>query len=159
MSKSKHESAVLKEFLNALDKNKYSSCSIKSRKPPEPDLLISFSGNEEYFELARILDKSLIPLRLLALKIAPKLVKVDVTKFGLPERDIVKAKLCKNYETNSKSLSLLLYYDKGIYFNGIPPIDPTVFYNDIVKPLLISDIKFKKVFIFDRNTQNILWNN
>ncbi|MBE0674898.1 MAG: hypothetical protein IH591_09580, partial [Bacteroidales bacterium] len=109
--KAEHEIEVLSEFLECLCGDESKPFSIKSKKPPEPDLLVKFPQKEVYYEIARILDKNIMKLRLEALRIAPKCVKVDTSKIGFAERDIVVSKLEKKYETYSKEVNLLLYYD------------------------------------------------
>lgn len=158
-TKAEHEREVLSDFLKCLYANNNVSYEIESRESPEPDVLVKVSAKEEYYELARILDFRLIWLRLKALMIAPKLVQVDASKFGFPERDIVISKLKKNYTTESKDLNLLLYYDLGILNGGYPPLDLNTLYNDTIGPLKKDGCIFKTIYIFDRPSQKILWNN
>ena len=157
MTKANHEKEVLQEFLKVLDETKYNSCSIESREPPEPDLLIKYSNTEEYYELARLLDKNWMKLRVLAIKIAPNFVKVDPSKIGLPERDILKSKLDNSYTTNSKPLNLLLYYDKGLFLGGPPPVNIVSFFINEIEPLIQADSKFTNIYYFDRNSNSIVW--
>lgn len=157
MRKDQHEKEVLTEFLSVLNQSKYSSCSIESRKPPEPDLLVKNSSYEEYFELSRLVGNRIVKLRKLALKIAPKFVKVDPSKIGLPERDVLKKKLGKSYVTNSKPLNLLLYYDEGLLFGGPPPISLPIFFINEIEPMIQSDKQFANIYYYDRNSKSILW--
>jgi hypothetical protein len=157
MKKAAHEIEVLQEFLKVLDKTKYNSAIIESKKPPEPDLLVNYSNTEEYFELARLLDKNIMKLRILAFKIAPNFVKVNPSKIGLPERDILKSKLDKSYITNSKPLNLLLYYDRGPFFGGPPPVNIVLFFLNEIEPLIQADRKFANIYYYDRNSKSIVW--
>lgn len=157
--KPEQEREVLSEFLNCLYADNPVKYELESRKPHEPDVLVKLPEKEEYYELARILDYKLIKLRLKALEVAPKQVRVNASKFGLPERDIVKSKLKKSYITNSKDLHLLLYYDKGILNGGYPSVklSQLYIYNDKISPLLEDGSIFKNIYIFDRRSQKILW--
>ncbi|MCJ7450071.1 MAG: hypothetical protein MUO72_20550 [Bacteroidales bacterium] len=155
--KAEHEKEVLREFLECLYGAELKPLSIVSKKPPEPDLLVKFPKKEEYYEIARILDKYLMKLRFKAMRIAPKLVKVNTSKVGLAERDVLKSKLKKQYKTDSKDMNLLLYYDKGIYFHGFPPFNPTILYNDQISPLLEGGSQFKNIYIYDRIDNQVLW--
>jgi len=157
MGKPEHERKVTTEFLSCLYSGNPVKYELISNKEPEPDILVKLPEKEEYYELTRILDKNWFNLRIEALMSRLKLVKVDASKFGLPERDIVVAKLEKTYNTNNKDLNLLLYYDLGILNGGYPPIDIKLLCNDIISPLLEDGSIFKKVYLFDRHTQEILW--
>lgn len=159
IDKEQHEIDVLTEFLNCLYVGNPIEFSLESKEPPEPDILVKWKDREEYYELARILDKNLIPLRLKTLMDFPKQVKVDPSKFGLPERNIVEAKLKKEYNKNSKGLFLLLYYDIGIFNGGYPPIELNQLCNDIIKPLVTGNSIFNTIYIFDRRSGEILWKN
>ena len=156
-NKAQHEKEVLSEFLECLNLEDMKPLSIESRKPPEPDLLVKFPKREEYFELATILDSYLMRLRLRAIRIAPKLVTVNPLKAGFAERDILKSKLKKKYESNSKDVNLLLYYDKGLYFHGFPPFNPIILYIDQLLPLISGGSQFKNVYIYDRISNQVLW--
>ena len=155
--KPEHERQVLSEFLICLYNGKPIDYTLDSRKPKEPDVLVKRPEKEEYYELARILDYKWINIRLEALTNPGKQGKVSASKFGLTERDIVKSKLKKTYDTNSKDLHLLLYYDTGILYGGSPPVGLMIICNDIIRPLLDDDSIFKNIFIFDRRSQEILW--
>lgn len=156
-SKSDHEREVVEEFLNCLEDPELIPISIESKTPDEPDILVTFEDREEYFEIARILDRRWMNLRLRALRHAPKYVKVNPSLFGLPEKETLVTKLRKEYTTNSKPVNLLLYYDAGIYYGAVPPVDLSKFFSSEIKPLLDGNPKFNRVFIYDRMTRRVLW--
>lgn len=132
MGKPKHERKVITEFLSCLYSENPVKYELISNKEAEPDILVKLPEKEEYYELTRVLYKNWFNLRIEALMNRGKLVKVDTSKFGLPERDIVVAKLEKTYNTYNKDLNLLLYYDLGILNGGYPPIDIKMLCNDLI---------------------------
>ena len=155
--KSNHEIEVVTELLKSLEGPEWLHISIESKIPDEPDILVTFVDRKEYFEVARILDHRWFNLRLKALRFAPWLVRVTPRRFGLPEKDILIKKLRKQYTAYSRPVNLLLYYDTGIYYGAVPPVDLPEFYNTEIKPLLIGNTKFNGIFIYDRLTQRVLW--
>lgn len=160
MSKSAEEKSTFTDFAGVsgllIDLS-----SVQSRQPPEPDIWCTVHGAPYYFELGRLLDRASPPLRLAALRNAPNPVAVDPSKFGLPERDMLRQKISKTYTTNGIPVDLILFYDWGnlITDSVPPPFDLTPqFIEDVVLPELRNGTgPFARIWIFERIRPSVLW--
>ena len=155
----RHERKVLSEFLNCLYADNPVEYKLKSRKPDEPDALVRLPDKEEYYELARILDHRWFNLRTKAIMNPGAQVNVNAYKFDFPEKHIVESKLEKKYTSDAKDIHLLLYYDKGFFYGGCPPDGLVQLCDDTIKPLLENGSLFKRLYLFDRRSKKILWQN
>ena len=98
--KAQHERLVFLGFTKAA-RMQIDEDSVEVRNPPEPDIRCSCEGHSTYFELGRLLDQGLQRLRLKAMRIVPQQVACDHNSVGLPERDVLRAKLSKLFDQRS----------------------------------------------------------
>lgn len=161
-SKADHEVEVFNEFARA-GGLEVGEGSVETRDPPEPDIYCSIAGTPRYFELGRLLDRESPKLVLEMLRKHPEPVAVDVTKFGLPERDVLRAKLGKAYRTNGRPVDLVLYYDWGpdafLTHSAPPPMDLSPqFIEAVIMPELAQGRgSFDTIWIYERIRPSILW--
>ncbi len=157
--KSDHERRVFLQFVKAANIH-VEEDSVESRPEPEPDIRCIWAGESVYFELARLLDREAPKLRVRALKIAPQQVAVDPKRFGLPERDMLRTKLSKSYQTDGLPLELLLYFDaeNPLVAGTIPPFDFAMHARTVMAPLLTPmPAHIRRVWVFERYRGSVLW--
>jgi hypothetical protein len=159
-AKAKHELQVFKEFTQ-VSRLSASPDSIETREPPRPDIWCML-GNKPYcFELGRILASEQPRLSLEALRSHPKPVNVDPLRFGFPERDMLRAKLKKTYETNGFPIDLILYYDWGpdAFLTASTPFSESAEFLDRVFRRELSSGRgpFTTIWIFERYRPSVLW--
>jgi hypothetical protein len=160
--KSHHELTVFAEFARvsglAIDIK-----SIKPRTPPEPDILCRVGGVFHYLELGRILDPQIPRHRIEVFRRHPELVAVDISKFGLPERDKLREKLRKTYKVGQHAVDLVLYYDWGpgasLTHSAPPPMGLSPAFVDAVICPEISPGRgpFNRIWIYERIRGSVLW--
>jgi hypothetical protein len=159
-SKAEHEREVFQEFA-AKSELLVDRSSIECRDPPEPDIFCRVGGTGYYFELGRILDPHLPQLILEAVRRHPQPVTVDPTKVGLPERDVLREKLRKTYQTHGCPVDLVLYYDWGpdaSLTHSAPVEDGPQFIDAVIKPELAQGLgPYTTVWMYERIRPSVLW--
>lgn len=158
-TKAGHELAVFAEFAAVAPREEPHDGG-ESRVPPEPDILFSSKHNPRYFELGRLLDDEHSRTVLKALRQAPAQVKPDLRKIKLPEREILRAKLLKSYQSRGLTVELLLYFDneQPHLYGGLPPMEFSLHAEFVMVPLLRASMgAFSRVWVFERNRQSVLW--
>lgn len=157
--KAEHEKEVLIELISAA-KLQIDLSSIETRNPPEPDIHCIDAKGAIYFELSRLLDEEMQRMRLHMMQRAPEPVSFSDYNVKLPERETLKRKIEKNYQTEGKPLELVLYYDNTNWLIG----DVPVFYDNfpwhaehVMLPLCISQNKFQRVWVYERHLKTVLW--
>lgn len=161
-NKADHEIEVFFEFAR-VSGIEIEEGSVETRNPPEPDIHCRVAGVTCYFELGRLLDREIPKLVLEMCRKHPDPVPVDVTKFGLPERDVLRAKLSKTYKTNNNSVDLVLYYDWGsdafLTHSALPLMDLTP---EFIQAVIMSELAhgrgpFDNIWIYERIRPSVLW--
>jgi hypothetical protein len=160
ISKSEHERTVFEEFARSallpID-----LASVESRPQGEPDILCLLNGEPVYFELGRLLDQGMQRLKLKAMRIAPQQVSMSDYDVKLPEREMLRTKLTKNYKTFGNPIELLLYYDNENWLVGDVPVfgDDFGWHAEHVMLPLINEIpgRFRRVWVYERHRPSILW--
>lgn len=159
-SKAAHERQVFTEFA-AQSGLQVEAASVEAREPPEPDIYCHVAAGPCYFELGRLLDPELPRLILEAIRKHPQPVSVDPTTVGLPERDVLRGKLHKAYETNGSPVHLVLYYDWGpeAFLTHSAPVDPSPeFFDAAIGPELAHGLgPFEAIWIYERIRPSVLW--
>jgi hypothetical protein len=110
-----------------------------------------------------MLDSEAPRLRLEVIRQHPEPVGVDVTKFGLPERDMLRQKLHKTYKTDGYPVDLMLYYDWGpdaFLTHSTPP--PTDLSPDFIDAVIFPELRsgrgpFDTIWIYERIRGSVLW--
>jgi hypothetical protein len=156
-----HERDVFVEFARAANL-RVDVDSIESRQPPEPDVLCCLAGQMAYFEFGRLLDEGMQRVRLRAMKEAPNLVPMDVEYVKLPEREMLRKKLAKQYDCSGRPVDLVLYYDTASPLVGDVPVwDESQWpwhAEHVMVPLIsASPTVFSTIWVFDRHRCKILW--
>jgi hypothetical protein len=157
--KAAHERQVFAEFCRSADL-RVDPSSIESRPQGEPDIRCVLDGAPTYFELGRLLDEGMQKLRLKAMRGAPKQVAADYANVKLPEREMLKAKLGKTYESAELSIELLLYYDNENWLVGdVPAIADFSWHAEhVMRPVIAAGPKlFRRVWVFERHRPSVLW--
>lgn len=157
-AKAEHELTVFAEF--ALAARLVASAPPESRRPPEPDILVRLVDGPRYFELGRLADSRFAEYVLQAGREAPATTTPDPMRVGYPQRDVLRKKLSKSYETSDLPVELLLYYDNDApHLSGpIPPHSFEFEARHVMLPLLRGSMgMFQKVWYFERYTKRILW--
>ena len=158
-SKAKHERDVFLAFASAASLA-VDPLSVQSREPPEPDIWCLLGGNPVFFELGRLLDQGLQRLRIKAMRSAPSQVAINPSEVGLPERDVLAAKLKSNYSTAGVPLELLLYFDADNWLvaGSIPLEDFGWHAKHAMQPLLSPmPSHVRRVWVFERYRNTVLW--
>ncbi len=101
MEKAEHECEVFAEFCRAASLPVVDG-STQACPPPEPDILCTLGNERTYCELGRLLDPEAPKLVLEMLRRHPEPATPRLGRFGLPERDILRQKLQKHYETHGR---------------------------------------------------------
>ena len=162
IKKAKHEIEVFDEFIiNSVLANEWND-GADSCCPPKPDILFRSKNNPRYFELGRIADDEMVRTTLKALYQAPVPVTPNIEKINLPEREVLKNKLSKTYDSDELPIELILYLDcdsKQPYLQGcIPPIDFIEHANFVMAPLLQESMgAFSRIWVFERYNHTVLW--
>lgn len=147
-----HELRVFREFALAAGLGKDADLA-ESRPSPEPDILCRSKAGARYFELGRLTDTEHAKTVLQALRQAPKPVTPDLSKIKLPERDVLRRKLAKRYQSNGHPIELILYFDSEPRHleGGIPPVDFAFHAQHVMVPLLAKSMgPFERVWVFER---------
>jgi hypothetical protein len=159
-SKSEHERAVFVEFARTAVLP-VDPTSVESRPQGEPDIRCLLDGEQVYFELGRLLDEGMQRLKLKAMRIAPQQVSMWDYDVKLPEREMLRTKLAKHYETSGAPIELLLYYDNESWLVGDVPVfgDDFGWHAGHVMLPLINETpgRFRRVWVYERHRPSILW--
>ncbi|MBI5317011.1 MAG: hypothetical protein HZB34_13685 [Nitrospirae bacterium] len=159
-SKSEHERAVFLEFVRTASLP-IDLASVESRPQGEPDIRCLLNDEPLYFELGRLLDQGMQRLKLKAMRIAPQQVSMCDYDVKLPEREMLRTKLAKHYETAGTPIELLLYYDNENWLVGDVPVfgDDFGWHADHVMLPLINETphRFRRVWIYERHRPSVLW--
>ena len=158
-TKRQHERAVFFDFAKAANIH-VDEASVELRDPPEPDIRCICDGERVYFELGRLLDPGMQRLRLKAMRNAPKPVAVDPNGVGLPERDVLRNKVSKTYETGGLPLELVLYFDaeNWLVAGGIVTDDFPRHARHVMEPILTPmPAHIRRVWVFERYRNSVLW--
>jgi hypothetical protein len=157
--KADHEKEVLIELISAAKLN-IDLSSIETRTPPEPDIHCIDAQGPIYFELSRQLDPEMQRMRLDMMHRSPEPVSFSDYNVKLPERELLKRKIEKNYQTEGKPLELVLYYDNTSWLVG----DFPVFYDDfpwhaehVMLPICEKQNKFRRVWVYERHLKTVMW--
>jgi hypothetical protein len=91
---------------------------------------------------------------------APRPVSFTDYDVKLPERELLRSKIGKSYETNGIPLELVLYYDNTSWLVGDVPVVADFSYHaqHVMKPLIDPQTTFRRVWVFDRHRHEVLWN-
>jgi hypothetical protein len=159
--KDAHERAVFSEFAAAAGLP-VDTGSVVSEQPPKPDIRCRLSGDEYFFELARLVDR-VVPERVAEAirrlrKGDDRLVGGPVS-FHLPLVQRIQEKTAMTYETGGAMLDLLLYYDSEVpTFEFPPPGDFGEWADAYIMPELRNTCgQFSRIWVFDRNEKELLW--
>ena len=158
-TKAQHERSVFLDFARAANLC-VDEASVEARNPPEPDIWCICEGQPAYFELGRLLDQGMQRLRLKAMRDSPRPVTADPKDVGLPERDVLRAKLTKRYSTDGVPVDLLLYFDAETWLvvGGIPPVAFPWHARHVMEPLLTPmPAHIRRVWVFERYRNSVLW--
>ena len=158
-SKSKHELAVFVEFAHTA-LLPVDPASIESRPQGEPDIRCLLDGELVFFELGRLLDEGMQRLKLKAMRTAPQQVSMSDYDVKLPEREMLRSKLAKRYETSGAPIELLLYYDNENWLVGdVPAANDFWGHADHVMLPLINEApdRFRRVWVYERHRPSVLW--
>ena len=93
-----HEQLVFAEFAQAVPLPR-DAIAPSSRLPPEPDLFVRLNGNPCYFELGRLADDGWAKFMLEVQRRAPTPVTPKYDEIGYPQRDMLRQKLSKSYQS------------------------------------------------------------
>lgn len=157
--KETHEREVFFEFASAaglvLDHGTVESC-----KPPEPDIRCMVDGQAVYFELGRLLDHGMQRLKLRMLR-GYTFSNVDAEDVRLPEREVLRRKLEKEYVASGTPIDLVLYYDNEDWLVGdVPVFDDSGFgwhAGHVMRPLIDAQREFRQVWVYERHRRTVLW--
>jgi len=128
--------------------------NVRNVKPPFPDIACDVDGNPCYFELGEITDEEL------ARDINNSLRKgVDSRGGFFSEEDwlvrILQKKTAKSYQTNGAPVDLILHYDNQVPF---APSDYMATHQASVTSAMKPSGPFSGVWIYDKWSQSVLWN-
>jgi hypothetical protein len=156
--KQQHEINVFQEFALRAALN-IDPTSVQSREPPEPDIWCIGSGGGQYFELGRLLDNEMQRMKVHMLRNAPNPVSGSDYDVRLPEREMLKQKIAKRYQTDGQPLDLVLYYDNDNWLVGDVPaaIDLDTHYRHVMRPIIESRTQFHRVYVFERHRGTVLY--
>jgi hypothetical protein len=161
-AKAEHELVVFTEFAQVSGLTVCAG-SIETREPPQPDIWCMLGNKPYFFELGRVLSSKQPRLRLEALRCYPDQVQIDPLRFGFPERDMLRGKLLKTYETNGVPIDLVLYYDWGpdaFLTASAPFMEEAEFFDGVFQPELVSVRgPFTTIWIYERYrpSGSVLW--
>jgi hypothetical protein len=134
--------------------------SVESRPQGEPDIRCLLDGEHTYFELGRLLDAGMQRPKLKAMRNAPQQVSMRDYDVKLPEREMLRTKLNKHYETSGNPIELLLYYDNENWLVGDVPVvgDFAWHASHVMLPIIIeAPGKFRRVWVYERHRPSVLW--
>lgn len=150
--KAHRERQIFIEFANAAQLN-LDPDSVKSERPPKPDISCRIAGELHYFELAEVTDEGLARRLSIALK------EMRITGGALSQRrPLVKAftdKALKQYLADDGVLELLAYYDKQYPYTP----DPTLIPREIgsIANSMVSSGSWARVWVYNDWKKEILW--
>ena len=158
-AKSAHEQTVFIEFARiaglAIDPS-----TVESRPQGEPDIRCMLDGQSVYFELGRLLDQGMQRLKLKAMRAAPQQVACNYDEVKLPEREMLRTKLEKDYFTAGAPMELLLYYDNENWLVGdVPAVEDFAWHADHVMLPVINEAPplFRRIWVYERHRPSVLW--
>ena len=164
-----HEIDVFQEFLLRASLS-IDHASVRSCEPPEPDIRCTGLDGDQYFELARLLDKEMQRMKHDALEDAlqrmqgqPGRGPVWMLDYNvkLPEREMLKEKVekAKRYVTGGLPVDLLLYFDNDNLMAGDVPSapNPDTHYSLVMKPIIEAQTQFRRVYVFDRHSSTVIY--
>ena len=157
-TKERHEIDVFQEF--ALRASLYiDPSSVQSRKPPEPDIWCTGPGGAQYFELGRLLDNEMQRMKIHMFRNSPNPVSGSDYDVKLPEREILRQKIAKAYQTGGLPLDLVLYYDNENWLVGDVPSAPDLdkHYGHVMRSVIESQTLFRRVYVFERHRGTMLY--
>jgi hypothetical protein len=157
--KQKYELAVFMEFARAARLPGDHSAA-ESRESPEPDIFYPSAEQSCYFELGRLADSNHAKFMIEVYRRAPQPVAPDLTKIGYPQRDMLRKKIAKTYQSGGLPIHLVLYFDaESPLTEG--PIPPYPFEHEarhVLEPMLRESMgPFAKVWYFERYRDAVLW--
>jgi hypothetical protein len=157
--KEAHERAVFLEFARAA-RLVVDDKTVRSCKPPEPDIRCEVAGRPIYFELGRLLDEGMQRLKL-------RLLRGETVSYGdedvrLPEREMLRKKLEKAYTTSGTPVDLVLYYDdENALVGDVPVFDDSGFRwhaGHVMRPPIDAQPStFRRVWVYERHRKTVLW--
>jgi hypothetical protein len=148
-----HELLVFAEFAKAVPLPAEAFFP-SARTPPEPDLVTTLNGSDCYFELGRLADNGFAKFMLEVSRCSPAPVSPNYSEVGYPQRDVLRRKLCKSYQSFGHPIHLLLYFDiDAPHLEGpIPPIPFEQEAKHVIEPILRQSMgPFSKVWY------SVLW--
>lgn len=157
-AKRAHELEVFSEFIVA-SQLKIALESVSQRDPPEPDVWCLRNGEAVYFELGRLLDNEMQKMKIDAMRCAPRPVNTTKYVVKLPEREMLRRKIAKTYETNGTPIELLLYYDKSSWLVGDVPVVADFRWHAIhvMQPILDTQSHLRRLWVYERHRKTVLW--
>jgi hypothetical protein len=160
-AKPAHERTVFLEFARTA-LLRIEETSVESRPQGEPDIKCLLGGEVTYFELGRLLDEGMQRLRLDAMRVAPQPVSFYDYDVKVPEREMLRKKLGKQYKTEGRPIELLLYFDNENWLVGDGPVFGDDFYPSHAEHLLLPFLaaaphRFRRVWIYERHRPSVLW--
>jgi hypothetical protein len=159
IAKRAHELEVFREFVCASGLQ-IDAGSVEVREPPQPDIWCHDSSGALYFELGRLLDNEMQRLKIEVMRRAPKPVATSEFSPKLPERELLRRKISKAYETSGVPIHLLLYYDNTNWLVGDVPGSPMPFANHakyVMQPIVDKQSQFQRVWVYERHRGTVLW--
>lgn len=150
--KARHEREIFIAFANVaqldLDLN-----SVRSERPPKPDICCMIGGELHYFELAEITDEGL------ARRLDTSLKEMRITGgFFSQKRPLIKAftsKASKQYSADDGVLELLAYYDKQHPDTAAPTLIPKEIGS--IADDMISSGGWSRVWVYNDWKKELLW--
>jgi len=150
-TKEQHEVDVFQEFALRASLN-IDHSGVRSREPPEPDIWCTGLNGDQYFELGRLLDNEMQKTKIDLFRNAPNPVSGSDYNVKLPEREMLKQKISKTYQTDGLPVDLVLYYDNNNWLVGDVPSAPDLdtHYSHVMKPIIEAQTHFRRVYVFER---------
>jgi len=154
-----HELTVFLEFARTANLSGDHGAA-EPRDPPEPDIMFPTGDRPCYFELGRLADDNFAKFMLEVYRRAPVPVAPDLSKIGYPQRDVLRRKLAKTYNSRGMPIHLLLYYDNEspLTQGPIPPLPFDHEASAVMEPILRRSMgPFEKLWYFERYRRTVLW--
>jgi hypothetical protein len=152
IAKAQRERQIFEEFVKAADLEVEIS-SIRSERPPLPDVSCLIVGERYYFELAEIADNDLA--RNLALTEKDLKTRGGAFSYSDPLQRVFQIKVAKNYAAPTGKLELLAYFDKQYP----PTFDDSYIPREVgslAKSMITSGV-WRRIWFYDNWNKRILW--